>query len=226
MYFLSNGAEVTTPPGVSSLSFLGNSVADSGDGRDDCVVAQILDENRFLAIAGEWTRLHTSSTFPSPFTSWEWCWSWWRHFGSGRQLRIAIVRDGLGELVAVAPLYVTSERSPFLSRELRIIGDDGRDGEGMTDEPTLLLGINCRRAAVEALLRHLHSGTGSAGWDAGKLRVPTSRSIVDVDVADTIPMLPSWRIRWEEGSQVVSLPNSWPEFRRSHSRAMIDKLSY
>jgi len=37
------------------------------------------------------------------FSTWEWLSSWWKHFGSGRELRILLIEDK-GEVIAVAPL--------------------------------------------------------------------------------------------------------------------------
>jgi CelD/BcsL family acetyltransferase involved in cellulose biosynthesis len=52
------------------------------------------------------------------FATWEWCWTWWRHFGNGHRLVLRTVREA-GELVAILPLY-EHRAGPF--RVLRFLG--------------------------------------------------------------------------------------------------------
>src|SRR5262245_62597392 len=58
---------------------------------------------QFEALRPEWDALLTRAE-ASLFQTWEWQWSWWRHFGRGR-LCIMTARRG-GELVGIAPLML------------------------------------------------------------------------------------------------------------------------
>lgn len=64
----------------------------------------------------DWTRLADASG--NVFATWEWNQLWWRHYGRGRPLRLA-VSERKGEIEAVVPLYMWSGR-PL--RILRLIG--------------------------------------------------------------------------------------------------------
>jgi CelD/BcsL family acetyltransferase involved in cellulose biosynthesis len=69
----------------------------------------------FGRLEPEWNGLLHGSASDSPFLTWEWLHTWWRHLAGSRRLRIATVRDG-GSLVAVAPLAIARHAVPWLSR--------------------------------------------------------------------------------------------------------------
>src|SRR6516164_9430870 len=100
-------------------------------------------------VESDWSRLAESAG--SPFLTWEWASTWWRHFGAG-ELRLVGCRAE-GRLLAILPLY----RGAGRVRALRFLGH-GHAGE---------LGPVCdpRDApeALEALVRYLRDG--STGWD-------------------------------------------------------------
>ncbi|NOY61568.1 MAG: GNAT family N-acetyltransferase [Gammaproteobacteria bacterium] len=62
----------------------------------------------------------------SVFTTWEWQYSWWKHYGADRQLRILVATDGR-EVVGILPLYLQAQRSLWLfSRTtIRFVGVGG-----------------------------------------------------------------------------------------------------
>ncbi|HET9323361.1 MAG TPA: GNAT family N-acetyltransferase [Gaiellaceae bacterium] len=72
----------------------------------------------------EWTRLAAANR--NIFATWEWNELWWRHFGAGRRLRVAVCRDG-DEIRAIVPLFEWSRR-PL--RTLRLIGHGHGDRLG------------------------------------------------------------------------------------------------
>jgi CelD/BcsL family acetyltransferase involved in cellulose biosynthesis len=88
------------------------------------------------ALRDDWSRLASASR--NLFAAWEWNELWWRHYGRGRPLRIAVLRDG-DEVAAITPLYVWSRR-PL--RILRLIGHGHGD---------LLGPISSREDAADAL---------------------------------------------------------------------------
>lgn len=63
-----------------------------------------------------WTTLAAASR--NIFSTWEWFDVWWRHFGEGRELRLALCTDESGRPLAILPLYVV-RRHP---RVLRFAG--------------------------------------------------------------------------------------------------------
>lgn len=91
-----------------------------------------------------WTRLAAASG--NVFAAWEWNDLWWRHYGRGRALRVAISQGEDGGIDAIVPLFEWSRR-PL--RILRLIGHGHGDR----------LGPICHhdetRAAEQALRRAL-----------------------------------------------------------------------
>lgn len=63
----------------------------------------ITDTKGLAEMRQPWTELLISQTSPSPFMSWEWVNAWWTVYGSRRQLRIGVVRDG-NSILGIAPL--------------------------------------------------------------------------------------------------------------------------
>jgi CelD/BcsL family acetyltransferase involved in cellulose biosynthesis/dTDP-4-amino-4,6-dideoxygalactose transaminase len=51
----------------------------------------------------EWNELATGAG--SIFATWDWCSTWWRHFGRGRDLAVVACRAQDGRLKAILPLY-------------------------------------------------------------------------------------------------------------------------
>lgn len=76
-----------------------------------------------------WAELAAASQ--NVFATWEWNELWWRHYGRGRRLRIAISRRD-EEVDAIVPLYVWSSR-PL--RILRLIGHGHGDRLGPISPP-------------------------------------------------------------------------------------------
>ena len=87
----------------------------------------------------EWERLAAAGG--NIFGTWEWNDLWWRHYGRGRSLRVAVV--GEDDVTAIVPLFVWSKR-PL--RILRLIGHGHGDrlgpvcGDGAEDALMLALG--------------------------------------------------------------------------------------
>lgn len=92
------------------------------------------------ALRDDWQRLAEAAG--SPFSTWEWASTWWRHFGADRPLALERVRSG-GETVAILPLYRWRTR-PL--RALRFIG------HGVSDQLAPVCGAAHRPVAAAALL--------------------------------------------------------------------------
>jgi CelD/BcsL family acetyltransferase involved in cellulose biosynthesis len=73
----------------------------------------------------DWTRL--AATSGNVFAAWEWNELWWRHYGRGRPLRVAVSQRYDGQVDAIVPLFLWSRR-PL--RILRLIGHGHGDRLG------------------------------------------------------------------------------------------------
>ena len=69
------------------------------------VTRVLTSEADFDALRPAWNRLFASSRNHTPFQSWEWNRTWWRHFGSAADLRLYVVEQA-GELIGIAPLHL------------------------------------------------------------------------------------------------------------------------
>jgi CelD/BcsL family acetyltransferase involved in cellulose biosynthesis len=110
--------------------------------------------------------------YATVFCNWEWIGTWWEHFGTGRDLRLLVIRRN-GQLKGVLPLF--SER--------RFFGRDGRVGRVLaycsaTDlHPDPLDIISAQADAgecVEAVLDYLWKT--ATDWDVLHLRFLTEDS--------------------------------------------------
>jgi CelD/BcsL family acetyltransferase involved in cellulose biosynthesis len=73
---------------------------------------EIIDSiSRFEELRREWNELLEASSSACLFLTWEWLFTWWKHFGDGRKLQILAARtDGL--LTGLWPLALRTRR-PF-----------------------------------------------------------------------------------------------------------------
>jgi len=84
---------------------------------------EVTTEAGFLNLRKDWDSLLKESPSGSIYMSFEWMYTWWRHFGRG-QLFI-LVAESNGQVRCIAPLMRTSER--FLGMQytrIRFIGSD------------------------------------------------------------------------------------------------------
>jgi len=77
----------------------------------------------FEAVRETWCSLPIRSIF----ATWGWNRTWWRHFGRGRLLRLNVIRDEQGSVVAIIPLYVWRQRG---LRVVRFVGSPHADELG------------------------------------------------------------------------------------------------
>src|SRR4051812_8089477 len=82
-------------------------------------------------LEAEWEKLEEDLHPRTPFTSPLWNSLWWKHFRTDSawvrdELFVHAVRNGSGELVAVAPLMLTSRPAygPLRIRALQLLGAD------------------------------------------------------------------------------------------------------
>ncbi|MCC2098068.1 MAG: GNAT family N-acetyltransferase [Hyphomicrobiales bacterium] len=94
-------------------------------------VELITDVAQLEALTPEWEELHASLSPRTPFQSPLWCLGWWKHNQRGTvaahdELYSFAIRNADGELVGVAPMFVTFRpgRGPVRMRELQFFGAD------------------------------------------------------------------------------------------------------
>jgi CelD/BcsL family acetyltransferase involved in cellulose biosynthesis len=136
------------------------------------------------SIKSEWSELADRSG--NLFSTWEWASVWWKHFGRGRPLAVALCRDQSEELVAILPLYLAFER-PL--RVARFIGQNDGDELGPVCErgdvrvaDALLRSADQPRRRWDVLLaEHLPGGTGVAPLLGGRTLRRWACPVVDIE---------------------------------------------
>ncbi len=93
----------------------------------------------FAALGSFWRAAEAASSSATLFLTWGWQRAWWRHFGSGRPLRVAALRDGSGDPLALAPLFddsgiwrlIGAQQGPVdVADYLDVLVPSGREAEG------------------------------------------------------------------------------------------------
>jgi CelD/BcsL family acetyltransferase involved in cellulose biosynthesis len=95
-------------------------------------VGLVTGADAFADLREAWGELFRRADSATYFTSFEWCWTWWRWFGAAAGARPALVTVlRQGRLVAVLPLSVTRS-GPFVAAGL-IAGGTGQYGDALID---------------------------------------------------------------------------------------------
>jgi CelD/BcsL family acetyltransferase involved in cellulose biosynthesis len=64
------------------------------------------DLSGFKELGKVWNTLLQRSLDNDVFSTWEWLWNWWRHFGAGRSLRVLVAEED-DEIIGVAPFMLS-----------------------------------------------------------------------------------------------------------------------
>jgi len=171
---------------------------------------EITTEAGFDALREPWTGLVARLDLPSPFQSWEWHRSWWRHFAKpGDRLRMVVFHSG-GEIVGVVPFF---ERR-HLGGLTELVPIGWRDQ--LTEQLDLLFAASHRRPLLEALWNWLQGQRWT--WSC----LPQLREDDELPrdagarVADSTPIVFEHHL----------LPESWEALDRGLNKSMRDNVRY
>lgn len=70
-------------------------------------VSAVEDFNKFESLREFWNSFLQKSLDNDVFSTWEWLWCWWKHFGNGRKLRILMVKEK-NQIIAIAPFMLSN----------------------------------------------------------------------------------------------------------------------
>lgn len=157
----------------------------------------------FWALKPEWNDLLHRSCFDTPFLTWEWQSTWWKHLGSDQLLLLGFRAEDDGRLVAIAPLFRTQT-------------DDGRPVLNMvgcrdvSDYLDLIIERGQEDTVYSALLDYLDE---AADWDLVDFcSIPQDsqtfvrlRELADERGYQTL-------VEVEDVCPIISLPESWDEY--------------
>jgi CelD/BcsL family acetyltransferase involved in cellulose biosynthesis len=169
-------------------------------------VSLIGDLSEFEGLRSDWDRLAGDQVF----RSWAWHYSWWEAFRPCGRLFLGVCRNDEGEVVAIAPWYIS--RRPAQGRIVRFLGTGKACGE--------YLGMVCRGEDVPQVAAAIADWLIDQRWDAIELEAvaPDDPGVncllneLKQRQAKVVagPGMPCWRI---------DLPGSWEEYlsRMGHS---------
>ncbi len=172
----------------------------------------ISSEAELLSIQAEWNSLHAASGTGNAFTSFDWTWTWWEHFGAirspERQLFIQVVRRA-GRVVGIAPLVRRRTRRGRIDK-VELLGFP------LADYPDFLLAPGEARA-VSLLLRHLSHET--ALWDLMELRDLSPAFATASLLKDALNQLPLHGMSYpEDACPYIEIGGDWESVLQQHSR--------
>lgn len=142
------------------------------------MIERIENTADFEKLRQEWTSLLEANASNSLFLTWEWLYTWWKHLGGQRTLRIlALRRDG--ELIAIAPFAVRHPMPgrlfPFNLLEFLGTGSVGSDyldlviRRGREDEALDALAGSLADGKIPVKLAQLKTGSCAAAELAAEL---------------------------------------------------------
>jgi CelD/BcsL family acetyltransferase involved in cellulose biosynthesis len=142
----------------------------------------------FASLRAEWNALLASSRADSIFLTWEWLWTWWQVFGTGRALRLLTVRDPDGRLVAIAPIALRETRHLGVrARTLELLATGEPPTDAIWSERLDLIVANGHEARVIAAVADHLAGSMRDEWHdihftntlAGSLAGDVVRALAD-----------------------------------------------
>ena len=174
------------------------------------------------ALEFDWRALERSLPRMLPFATFDWSVSWWEHLRANRwgvhdELFTHTIRNASGELLAVAPMMVTSRprRGPIRIRQLQFLGSD----PNVTEIRGLLVDPASARAAQRALAEHLLDKTDD--WDTLAWSGLPSGEDFHGDLEQTFT-----DVEWLApiSDFVLPLPDTWDEFKGRLSRNIKESI--
>ncbi len=168
--------------------------------------AVLRDTEGFFSLEEEWDELYRNCPSATPFSSWEWLYSWWEAYEKGYKLRLVTLRDpDSGLLVGLLPLMV--RRGLLLLLGGRSAGSE----DGMTSYKDVLVREGWEEEVAQAGAQALKE---LEGWRVA-------------DLQELMPHSAIWELFREWDGPKTSVPitdyvliraKSWEELLSSLSR--------
>ncbi|HEV8539338.1 MAG TPA: GNAT family N-acetyltransferase [Bacteroidota bacterium] len=110
---------------LETISNTSSPIPVHGVGRTSRISTEVVRNRKaFFSLREEWNSLTDSS--PSRiYQTFEWQWTWWKHFGDTLELHIVLIRQG-EQLIGIFPLFLETScvHGRRVYRRLRMLGSD------------------------------------------------------------------------------------------------------
>jgi CelD/BcsL family acetyltransferase involved in cellulose biosynthesis len=177
---------------------------------------QVIDTTEGLkALQDDWDKLLGHAEYASVFSSWEWQYHWWKHYGKHHALRILVVRNE-NKVVGILPVYIQSVTF-FRFLPLSILRLVGTGGDTSPDYICSLLEPEFELVANSALSEFiLHK---LSAWDVLDFTdMPRNLGLVKVltDMCDRDGL--SYDSSSNTTIPIIRLPATWEEYLSSRHK--------
>jgi len=132
----------------------------------------------FLTLSDWWNELLRGTASDNIFLTWEWLYTWSKHYLGANQLWTILVYKGENEIIGIAPLYIRKVKmSGGLSlREMMFLGTE----EVCSSYLDFIVSEKNKREVLHKIYSHLH-GEGRRAWDFLTLpEMPSESSSIDI----------------------------------------------
>jgi CelD/BcsL family acetyltransferase involved in cellulose biosynthesis len=180
-------------------------------------VVEVADRDALAGLRVAWGNLQAHCPRATPYQTWEWNETWWRHFGARKRPHILLfyAGDETDEPAAIVPLYTSFHLGTPLRRLAWI-------GTGVSDYLEPLSRPEYEQEVAQTLLNYLD--TGLRGWDMAdlqQLRPDTPLlECVRADARRSASPLPM------EPCPYLTLPSTWEHLTARLGKKMRSNLGY
>jgi len=122
----------------------------------------ISEPERFLQLQKTWDDLVEHCGCNNLYQTFDWSYTWWKHFGRDKKLLVLVAKDETGGIMGIAPLTIIRSRIfqvPF--RLLQFIGV--AVSAPPSDYFDLIIADRSREECVQAMVSYMHECSGM--WD-------------------------------------------------------------
>jgi len=120
----------------------------------------ITSNEHFARLSPDWNQLLARTGHENAFLTFEWMFTWWRHFGRGKKLALIVIRAE-GRVIGIAPFYISQRFG--LARCMAFIADEHVG----SDHLDVLAAPGCEASVVAKLASMLLSRLRA--WDCIRL---------------------------------------------------------
>jgi len=175
------------------------------------VIRIISDLKQFESLSATWNSLLSKCQDDnSIFLTYEWLWTWWKHFGEGKKLNILVIEKG-DQIIGIVPLMkVEYKIGPIKFRTLEKISFTSCNYVWFTKPEN-------RQEAINAVLAYLKEELSKNKLVLRLTLVPEDSRFLDLLRTHTSLVSEALVIqeRIMTSAPYITLPTTWDEYFRS-----------